>query len=327
MAKVDPIPAEYPRVSPYLSVDDAAAAIRFYCDILGATERGRMTGPDGKVGHAELEIGGSVVMLSDPFPGMSAPTPTALGGSAVTLMVYVTDVAGAGPVLRRPFGPVRGPLRPSLEHRLPRRGRLVGGDGEAGRRDDGRLARPATNDRDDAGASPGPQVRRQVPRPERRRGERGDEGLQRPARSRERIPAVIDLDDTRGRQGLQPLGQRCRGDAGQAPADLVEPAAPHEQLTHDQQRPALADDLERPGHCRTGRRSPSPSDGTTRRSAGALQRLKLLNVARTPQHRCSCPRCNRYPRPGPFPRAGRTASRAERWDALVGSMHLAPAPV
>jgi PhnB protein len=92
MAKVDPIPAEYPRVSPYLSVDDAAAAIRFYCDILGATERGRMTGPDGKVGHAELEIGGSVVMLSDPFPGMSAPTPTALGGSAVTLMVYVTDV-------------------------------------------------------------------------------------------------------------------------------------------------------------------------------------------------------------------------------------------
>ena len=92
MAKVDPIPSNYPRVSPYLSVDGAARAIDFYCQVFGATERGRMPGPDGSIGHAELEIGDSLVMLSDPFPEMGAPTPKALGGSAVTVMVYVEDV-------------------------------------------------------------------------------------------------------------------------------------------------------------------------------------------------------------------------------------------
>ena len=92
MGKVDPIPAEYPRVTPYLSVDGAAAAIDFYCDVLGATETVRMGGPDGKVGHAELSIGGSMIMLSDAFPDMGSPTPAALGGSPVMLMVYVEDV-------------------------------------------------------------------------------------------------------------------------------------------------------------------------------------------------------------------------------------------
>ena len=92
MAKVEPIPSEYPRVTPYLSVEGAEKAIAFYCDILGAVERVRMGGPDGKIGHAELAIGSSVIMLSDAFPDMSAPTPSALGGSPVTLMVYVADV-------------------------------------------------------------------------------------------------------------------------------------------------------------------------------------------------------------------------------------------
>jgi PhnB protein len=92
MAKVDPIPAGYPRVTPYLSIDGAADAIEFYCDVLGATERVRMNGPDGKIGHAELAIGDAVVMLADSFPDMGAPTPPALGGSPVTLMVYVEDV-------------------------------------------------------------------------------------------------------------------------------------------------------------------------------------------------------------------------------------------
>jgi PhnB protein len=92
MAKVDPIPSEYPRVTPYLSIDGAAKAITFYCDILGADERVRMNGPDGKVGHAELAIGNSVIMLADTFEDMGAPTPTTLGGSPVTLMVYVADV-------------------------------------------------------------------------------------------------------------------------------------------------------------------------------------------------------------------------------------------
>jgi PhnB protein len=90
MAKVDPIPKNYPRVTPYLTVDGAADAIAFYCDVLGATERGRMSGPDGKIGHAELELGGSMIMLADAFPE-AGPTPTALGGSPVFLMVYVED--------------------------------------------------------------------------------------------------------------------------------------------------------------------------------------------------------------------------------------------
>ena len=91
MAKVDPIPTNYPRLTPYLTVDGAAAAIDFYRDVLGATERGRMTGPDGKVGHAELDLGGSMIMLADVFD-QGAPAPGKLGGTPVTLMVYVTDV-------------------------------------------------------------------------------------------------------------------------------------------------------------------------------------------------------------------------------------------
>jgi PhnB protein len=92
MPNVDPIPSNYPRVTPYLSIDGADRAIDLYCDIFGATVRGRMGGPDGKVGHAELEIGSSVIMLADAFPEMGAPTPTSLGGSPVTLMVYVENV-------------------------------------------------------------------------------------------------------------------------------------------------------------------------------------------------------------------------------------------
>jgi PhnB protein len=92
MATVKPIPDGYPRVIPYLSVDGATAAIEFYSNVFGATERMRMPGPEGKIGHAELEIGDSVVMLADAFPDMGAPTPKALGGTPVTVMVYVEDV-------------------------------------------------------------------------------------------------------------------------------------------------------------------------------------------------------------------------------------------
>jgi PhnB protein len=92
MATVDPIPTDYPRVTPYLSIEGAAAATEFYGSVFGATERVRLDGPDGKVGHAEMQIGDSVIMLSDSFPEMGAPSPTALGGSPVTLMVYVADV-------------------------------------------------------------------------------------------------------------------------------------------------------------------------------------------------------------------------------------------
>jgi PhnB protein len=92
LSEVDPIPAQYPRLSPYLAVGDANAAIGFYCDVLGAVERLRLGGPDGKIGHAELEFGSSVLMLADEFPEAGNQSPKALGGTAVTLSLYVGDV-------------------------------------------------------------------------------------------------------------------------------------------------------------------------------------------------------------------------------------------
>ena len=89
---VNPIPDGYPRVTPYLIVDGASAAIEFYRSVLGATERLRMPAPEDKVGHAELEIGDSVIMLADEFPSMDARSPRAVGGTPVTLHVYVEDV-------------------------------------------------------------------------------------------------------------------------------------------------------------------------------------------------------------------------------------------
>ena len=92
MAKVKPIPDGYPQVTPYLCVDGAAKAIDFYCDVLGATERMRMPSPDGKIGHAEIQLGNSVVMLADEFPDMGFRSPKSLGGSPVTVHAYVEDV-------------------------------------------------------------------------------------------------------------------------------------------------------------------------------------------------------------------------------------------
>ncbi|WP_441249482.1 VOC family protein [Kitasatospora sp. McL0602] len=93
MPGVKPIPDGYPRVSPYLFVDGAAAAIDFYTSVLGATQRGdRMTGPDGRVGHAELQLGDSVIMLADEYPEVGALGPKTVGGSPVLLNVYVADV-------------------------------------------------------------------------------------------------------------------------------------------------------------------------------------------------------------------------------------------
>ena len=89
---VSPIPQDYPRVIPYVIVDGADEAIKFYGTVFGATERMRMNGPDGKVGHAEIEIGSGMVMLADPMPDMGWKSPKDLGGSPVTLMVYVEDV-------------------------------------------------------------------------------------------------------------------------------------------------------------------------------------------------------------------------------------------
>jgi PhnB protein len=89
---VQPIPDNYPQVIPYLIVDGASAAIEFYCRVFDATERMRLPAPDNKVGHAEIDIGQSVVMLADATPEMGKATPPALGGTPVTVMVYVENV-------------------------------------------------------------------------------------------------------------------------------------------------------------------------------------------------------------------------------------------
>ena len=89
---VKPIPEGYPQVTPYLCVDGAAAAIDYYQRVFGATERMRMPGPNDTIGHAEIQIGTGIVMLSDPFPEMGALSPKALGGTPVTVSVYVEDV-------------------------------------------------------------------------------------------------------------------------------------------------------------------------------------------------------------------------------------------
>jgi PhnB protein len=106
---VEPIPEGYPRLTPYLIVDGAAAAIDFYKSVLGASERMRMGGEGGKVGHAELEIGNSVIMLADEHPEMDAHGPKSVGGTPVSLHVYVEDAdrvfdraIEAGATARRP---------------------------------------------------------------------------------------------------------------------------------------------------------------------------------------------------------------------------------
>ena len=92
MANVNPIPAGYHSVTPYLSIKGAAAAIDYYKEAFGATELFRMAGPDGKIGHAEIKIGNSPIMLADEYPEMEFVSPQTLGGSPVGLMIYVEDV-------------------------------------------------------------------------------------------------------------------------------------------------------------------------------------------------------------------------------------------
>jgi PhnB protein len=92
MAK--PIPDDYPRVTPYLYIDGAGAAIDFYSSVLGAKERMRMPAPDGTIGHAELELGDSMIMLADQNPDMDVRGPRAVGGTPVSLHVYVEDADG-----------------------------------------------------------------------------------------------------------------------------------------------------------------------------------------------------------------------------------------
>jgi len=90
MATVKAIPEGYHSVTPYLYVRDAAGAIDFYKKVFGATEKFRMPRPDGKIGHAELQIGDSVVMLADETPG--AKSAETLGGTSGSILLYLENV-------------------------------------------------------------------------------------------------------------------------------------------------------------------------------------------------------------------------------------------
>jgi PhnB protein len=125
---VKPIPDGYRTVTPYLIVNDAARAMAYYCEAFGARERMRMASPDGKVGHAELEIGDSVIMLADEFPEMGARSPRSIGGSPVSILLYVEDVdsqfsraVAAGATVLRPvkdqfYGDRSGTLQDPFGH-------------------------------------------------------------------------------------------------------------------------------------------------------------------------------------------------------------------
>jgi PhnB protein len=107
--KVKPIPQGYHSVTPYLIVKGGNAAVEFYKKAFGARELFRIPGPDGKVGHAEIGIGDSVVMLADEHPEMGARSPQTLGGTPVSILLYVEDVdavvkqaVAAGAKIQRP---------------------------------------------------------------------------------------------------------------------------------------------------------------------------------------------------------------------------------
>lgn len=91
-SQANPVPECYHSVTPYLCIKDAASAIEFYKQAFGAIESARLTDPSGKIGHAEIKIGDSYVMLADEFPDMGFHSPQSLGGSPVTLHLYVEDV-------------------------------------------------------------------------------------------------------------------------------------------------------------------------------------------------------------------------------------------
>ena len=91
-SKVKPIPDGYHTATPYLILSDAAKAIEFYKRAFGAAELMRFPAPGGKIGHAEIKIGDSHIMLSDEWPEQGYKGPAALGGSPVSIMLYVNDV-------------------------------------------------------------------------------------------------------------------------------------------------------------------------------------------------------------------------------------------
>jgi PhnB protein len=107
---VKPIPDAYRGATPYIICKGAAQAIEFYKKAFGAVETGRLAAPDGKIGHAEIRIGNdAIVMLADEFPEMGARSPQTIGGTPVSIYIYVEDVdafsqraVAAGAKIKRP---------------------------------------------------------------------------------------------------------------------------------------------------------------------------------------------------------------------------------
>lgn len=93
--QVKPIPDGYHTVTPYLAVHNAAKAIDFYKRAFGATELHHMDGPQGKIAHAEIKIGDSIIMLSDEMPGTETRSPQSLNGTTTNLFIYVKDADAA----------------------------------------------------------------------------------------------------------------------------------------------------------------------------------------------------------------------------------------
>jgi len=107
--KIKPIPKGYHAVTPYLSVQGAAGAIAFYKKAFGAKEVMRMPGPGGTIGHAEIQVGDSRIMLADEFPEMNFRSPRSVGGTPVNIHLYVPD---ADKVVKRAIAAGAKPLRP-----------------------------------------------------------------------------------------------------------------------------------------------------------------------------------------------------------------------
>ncbi len=150
---VKPIPEGYHSLTPYLAVDGAAKAIDFYKEAFGAQEMLRMPGPDGKIAHAELQVGDSKLMLSDPFPQSDVQPPSERGGPTGSVFMYVEDVDATfeqaqrvrgegrhrarGHVLGRPVRDALGPVRARLVTRAAHGGPDRGADRRAQQGRDG----------------------------------------------------------------------------------------------------------------------------------------------------------------------------------------------
>ena len=145
MSSVKPIPAGHHTVAPYLAIKNGAQALEFYKKAFGATEMFKLILPDGRLGHAAIRLGDSVIMLSDEFPEHGGKAPQTLGGGEHPSLrgerrLFLPEGSGRrrqgtqarhGPVLRGPLRPARGSLRASLVGRHAQRGCSARGVAEA----------------------------------------------------------------------------------------------------------------------------------------------------------------------------------------------------